>query len=222
MTKLNYLEDTYLFQSTATFIEARENPRGKAVILDATIFYPQGGGQPADIGKIYSASALFLVSDVRLDEAGEVLHFGEFEHGMFQSHEQVHLAIDKERRVLNSKLHSAGHLIDCAVEKMGATNLIATKGYHFPDGPSVEYDGVIENPENFAIELERIVNDLITENLPLIVKNIPPVRLVNFQGFSSCGCGGTQVKSAAEIGHIKIRKIKSKQGKTKISYNIFL
>jgi alanyl-tRNA synthetase len=41
MTKLNYLDNTYLFESKAIFVEIRENEKGKAVILDETIFYPQ-------------------------------------------------------------------------------------------------------------------------------------------------------------------------------------
>jgi Ser-tRNA(Ala) deacylase AlaX len=75
MTKLNYLEDTYLFESEATFVEIRENEKGKAIILDETIFYPQGGGQPADRGEITSGDSVFTVNDVRLAEDGIVWHF---------------------------------------------------------------------------------------------------------------------------------------------------
>ena len=80
MTKLNYLDDTYLLESKATFIEIKENEKGKAVILDETIFYPQGGGQPADTGKIILDNNIFSVTDVRLDENGIVWHFGEFQN----------------------------------------------------------------------------------------------------------------------------------------------
>ena len=118
MTKLNYLDNTYLFESEAIFIEIKENEKGKAVILDETIFYPQGGGQPADRGEIVSGDNIFAVSDVRLDETGTVGHFGEFKQGEFKQDDKVDLKIDKDRRILNAKLHSAGHLLDCAVSKI--------------------------------------------------------------------------------------------------------
>jgi len=89
MTKLNYLEDTHLFEAEATFLETKNHEKGTAVILDGTIFYPQGGGQPADQGKISTPNATFTVNDVRLDEDGTVWHFGIFENGEFQKGEKI-------------------------------------------------------------------------------------------------------------------------------------
>lgn len=235
MTKLNYLDDTYLFESEAIFIEVKENEKGKAVILDETIFYPQGGGQPADKGEIISGDNIFAVSDVRLDETGTVWHFGEFKNGEFKKGDKVILKIDKDRRTLNAKLHSAGHLLDCAVSKIGIENLKPTKGFHFPDGPYVEYDGTIENPAEIIPVLQKNIDELIEQNLQVERKDLSPeearakgvwapvgksARVVNFAGFSICGCGGTHVNTASEIGKITIRKIKSNQGKTKIAYSV--
>lgn len=235
MTKLNYLNDTYVFKSNAIFVEIKEQEKGKAIILDETIFYPQGGGQPADKGKIISDNAVFSVNDVRLDENGIVWHFGEFKSGEFQKGEKVTLKIEKEKRITNAKLHSAGHLLDCAVKKMGIENLEPTKGFHFSDGPYVEYKGTIENPAEIIPELEKILNELIAQNLQVEKHDLSPdeakaqkvwtpesksARVVNFAGFSNCGCGGTHVNSASEIGKIIIRKIKSKKGVTKIAYSM--
>lgn len=235
MTKLNYLDDTYTFESQAIFVEVRENEKGKAIILDETIFYPQGGGQPADKGEIISGDNIFVVSDVRLDETGTVWHFGEFKNGEFKQGDKVILKIDKERRMLNAKLHSAGHLLDCAVSKMGIENLKPTKGFHFPDGPYVEYDGTIENPAEIIPVLQKNIDDIVEQNLQVERKDLSPeeahtkgiwapagksARVVNFTGFSICGCGGTHVNTASQIGKITIRKIKSNQGKTKIAYSV--
>ncbi len=71
-TELLYLKDTYLFKTVANFVEMRENEKGRAIILDKTIFYPQGGGQPTDSGYIRSASAVFKVTFVGLDPDGIV------------------------------------------------------------------------------------------------------------------------------------------------------
>lgn len=235
MTKLNYLDDTYIFESEAIFVEVKENEKGKAVILDETIFYPQGGGQPADKGEIISGDNIFVVNDVRLDETGTVWHFGEFKNGEFKQSDKVILKIDKDRRVLNAKLHSAGHLLDCAVSKMGIENLHPTKGFHFPEGPYVEYDGTIENPAEVIPILQKNIDDLIEQNLQVERRDLTSeeaqakgvwapagksARVVNFAGFSICGCGGTHVNTASEISKITIRKIKSNQGKTKIAYSV--
>lgn len=235
MTKLNYLDDTYLFEAEAIFIKVKENSIRKAVVLDETIFYPQGGGQPADKGEIISGDNIFAVSDVRLDETGTVWHFGEFKNGEFKQNDKVILKIDKDRRILNAKLHSAGHLLDCAVSKIQIENLKPTKGFHFPDGPYVEYDGTIENPAEIIPILQKNIDELIKQNLNVERKNLSPkeaqdnnicapvgksARVINFTGFSICGCGGTHVNTTSEIGKIIIRKIKSNQGKTKIAYTI--
>lgn len=235
MTKLNYLHDSYLFESEAIFVEIKENEKGKAVILDETIFYPQGGGQPADKGEIIFGDNVFTVSDVRLDETGIVWHFGEFTNGEFKQGDKVTLKIDTERRILNTKLHSAGHLLDCAISKIEIENLKATKGFHFPDGPYVEYDGTIENPAEIIPILQKNIDDLITQNLQVEKKDLTSeeaqskgvwapagksARVVNFSGFPICGCGGTHVNMSSEIGKVTVRKIKSSQGKTKIAYTL--
>ncbi|MFA5828773.1 MAG: alanine--tRNA ligase-related protein [Candidatus Shapirobacteria bacterium] len=235
MTKLNYLNDTYLFESEAVFLEVSQNEKGKAVILDETIFYPQGGGQPADKGEIISGVNIFTVNDVRLDETGTVWHFGEFKNGELKQGDKVVLKIDQERRILNARLHSAGHLLDCAVTKIGIENLKPTKGFHFPDGPYVEYSGTIENPAEIIPLLQKNIDNLLEQNLPVEKKDLSPAeaqakgvwapagksaRVVNFAGFPICGCGGTHVKTASEIGKITIRKIKSNQGTTRIAYSV--
>lgn len=235
MTNLKYLDDTYLFTVEAEFQELRENERGQAVILDETIFYPQGGGQPADQGEITSTSAKFIVKDVRLDESGTVWHFGNFSLGEFKKDEKVKLEINKDRRLENARLHSAGHLIDCAIEQLKIEGLKPGKGFHFPEGPYVEYEGNIDNSNELMSALQSIVNDLVARDLVVEKNNLSQAeasrqgvwapagksaRIINFVGFSACGCGGTHVKSSAAIGKLLIRKIKSNNDKIRISYAI--
>ncbi len=235
MTKLNYLNNTYLFEAEAILLKIDENEKGISFVLDETIFYPQGGGQPADSGKIISDAAVFTVVDVRLDEKGDVWHYGEISSGTFQKGDRLLLKLDIEKRRMNARLHSAGHLLDCAVEKIGITNLVPTKGFHFPEGPYVEYEGVLEKTPALILELETTINELIAQNIIVESKSLtqemakvqgiwaPPgkgARIVNFKGFPYCGCGGTHVNSAKEIGKVIVRKIKSKKGKTRIAYSL--
>ena len=235
MTNLLYLNNTYLFEANAKFIELRENEKGTAIILDQTIFYPQGGGQPADTGKVISESKEFTVTDVRLDEEGIVWHFGTFNSKPFNKGEEVTLEIDKDKRLLNARLHSAGHLLDCAVSKLDLETLKPTKGFHFPQGPYVEYNGLVEDNQALIPILEKAINELIEENLHTASEDLSPeeakaqniwtpqgksARVVRFHGYEHCGCGGTHINEASEIGKVHIRKIKSKKGTTRISYAI--
>lgn len=234
-TKLKYLSDFSLHTLDAIVLEIRETENGKAVILNITIFYPQGGGQPSDSGKIYNDHAIFNVTHVRLDQEGIVWHFGDFISGVFTPNEKVTLEIDVTKRTLHTKLHSAGHLIDCAVEKLAIPNLKPVKGFHFPEGANVEYEGTIENPEALILELQKTVDELLEQNLPLDIHDLnleeavakginapqgKQAKVVNFKGFSICGCGGTHVTNSGQIGKILIKKIKSKKGITKISYEV--
>lgn len=230
-----YLSNECQCQSPAKVLETQETERGTAIILDQTIFYPQGGGQSADTGKIISPNGAFVVTDVRMDENGTVYHFGSFGNGSFSTKEEVVLEIDKEKRQLHTRLHSAGHLIDVAVTKIGIPRLKPTKGYHFPQGSYVEYEGMLDDPTSWIEKLEEVVNILINEDLKVEKVDLAfeeakaqgiwapagkSVTVVSFEGSEGCGCGGTHVKNAKEIGKISIRKIKSKKGVTRISYEL--
>jgi Ser-tRNA(Ala) deacylase AlaX len=235
MTTLRYLENTYTFEAAATVTDVRVLEDGRtAVLLDETIFYPQGGGQPCDIGTISTGTSVFRVTDVRMDKDGDVLHIGSCEKGKLEPGNTVTLAIDRDRRIKNAKAHSAGHLIDCAMSQLGV-QLTPTKGYHFPEGPNVEYEGAIDNSPEMVQKLQAAVDTLVAKNSKVLANELSAeeaarqgvfapagkkVRMVHFEGFSACGCGGTHVRDAGEIGTIVIRKIKTKGGITKVSYEV--
>ncbi len=240
-TKLLYLEDTYQSEHNATVTSTQEvDGKGTALILDQTIFYPQGGGQPADQGKISNSNGgCFIVKDVRLID-GIVYHFGQFIQGTIAPDEKVTLTIEMPRRLLHARLHSAGHLIDAAVQSLGLP-LTPTKGYHFPDGPYVEYLGEIaaDGREDIRLHLEQKVNELINSqfqseiittskaelaelcsSVPHYVSEDKPVRVVTFVPKLGCPCGGTHVKNSEEIKEISLTKLRVKSGQTRISYKL--
>ncbi len=231
-TKLKYFEDTYLFQSQATVLDIIEDgnfPDKQILILDQTIFYPQGGGQPSDTGIIESKDGnfVFKVEKVAFNSNGQVYHIGEFIKNKFKIGESVKLKIDKEKRVLNAKNHTAGHLIDWTVESLNL-NLKAKKGFHFPQGSYVEYQGELsEDKEELAKKIEKRANQIISENpkIEFVFENNKhesgkPMRIMKIEGYQNCPCGGTHVKEAKEIGILTIRKIKAKKGNIKISYQV--
>ncbi len=239
-TKLLYLENSYLFSSHATLLAFEKmGDDTYAVILDQTIFHPQGGGQPTDTGVINSESFTFKVNMVRFKE-GIVYHFGNLVDGNLHTDVKVSLTIDKERRILHSKLHSAGHLIDDTLVSLGL-DLIPVKGFHFPQGAYVEYKGTLplEIREQTRKDLEKTVNERIQQGFAVKTMLVPPdqlhqycryipdylpkdkpTRVVFVYGEHGAPCGGTHVKNIKEIGYVEISKIKTKSGNTRISYRI--
>lgn len=240
-TELTYLQDTYLFEDTAQIIsiDPSEEADRHIITLNKTIFYPQGGGQPYDQGIIKTDTGTFNVHEVRFD-SGQVLHIGTLTLGNIEPGQQARMRIDSERRLLNARIHSAGHLLDIAVQNIGL-NLIPGKGYHFPDGPYVEYEGSIETDkrEELIAQLEQELQNLISQNieittqlasleeLPKLCSHIPeyipkdkPSRVVTISGNPGCPCGGTHIKNISELGSVIIRKLSSKKGITRISYQV--
>ncbi|CAJ2653904.1 unnamed protein product [Trifolium pratense] len=252
-TKLDYYDDMWKLHSTATLVSHFKGDDGRNVlILDRTIFYPQGGGQPADTGFIHITiddfNIKFVVHDVRSKD-GIVLHYGVFEglDGDFEDilqkgGKEVSLFVDEHRRTINSRLHSAGHLLDICLPKIGLGHLEPGKAYHFSDGPWVEYKGVIPQSEmqNKQKELELEANALISVGgkvsvdifmydeaaklcggiLPDYVSKESTPRIVRIGDNPGCPCGGTHVLDISDITKIKVSQIRSKKGMTKVFYNV--
>lgn len=238
-TVLKYMEGMFLYEDTAQIIDIEnlENEK-QAIVLDQTIFYPQGGGQPYGQGIIENENGKFVVEEVRLVDFA-VKHVGHFESGSFENKETVNLKIDKNRRNLNSRNHSGGHLIDMALDKLDY-NFVPLKGYHFPDGPYVEYKTNVENldKEKLKVDLEKNCNELIKENhktkisfmqksemskyckfVPDYLPENKPARVVLYGNFG-IPCGGTHVSELSEIGTVIIRKIKNDGENIKIAYSV--
>ncbi len=233
-TTLDYLDNTYLFDGVGRIIRKDNDDKGNYLVLDRTIFYPQGGGQPADVGYIKHTNYEIFISFVSFFE-GEVKHYYQGNGDNILIGDDVSLYIDKTKRIEHSKLHTVGHLIAAVAEDK--TGLIATKGYHFPEGAYVEFDSAITSSEGLIDELNTILNSTIKQGnkisakivdyteLSNLCKNIPPylpkdkpLRIVDIEGFGAVPCGGTHLNTLSEINKITIRKISNKKGKAKISY----
>jgi alanyl-tRNA synthetase len=223
MTKLQYLEDTFLFAGQATVVRVQnlENPqpgRSWSVQLDQTLFYPQGGGQPADQGTISTQSTTFQVQHTIFNVSeGLVQHLGEFSRGTeFQVGELVNLEVDKDRRLLNASLHTAGHLLASVLESK--TPLKGKKGYHFVEGPYVEFEGVLSSDITKEM-IEQWIQEAMSQDLDLHVSLQGEMRYVAIGGYDGVGCGGTHLNSAKGL-KLEIRKIASKKGMTTIRYKV--
>ncbi len=237
-TTLLYLENMHELEADAHVEEVKEQDGRTIVYLDQTILYPQGGGQPYDTGVIVSDDATFIVEEVRFVD-GIVLHIGHFESGSFIQGENIHITVDAERRRLNARLHSGGHLVDMAVSELGI-DWIPAKAYHFPDNPYVEYEGQLdpEQQDELIAKIAKLGNEYIAKDLPVscrlvsheelqqichhVPANLPankPIRVVQFDDFA-VPCGGTHVKSLSEIQELRITKLKMKSGNIRVGYNV--
>lgn len=226
----------------------KEEDKAYALIFDKTIFHAQGGGQPSDEGFISFSQFEIPVEAVGYDrERDVVLHKVSkaiFENSGLKIGDLVDQKINKEKRLLYARLHSAGHLLDISVSKLGL-NLVPGKGYHFPDGPYVEYNGNIDKSQidsliqqiqktsNEIIESTQDDNSVISKfyeyeegktefgNLPAYLQQNKPFRWVKLQeGDRGCPCGGTHVKHLKDIINMKISKITNKGKVVRISYNL--
>ena len=207
-----------------------------SIIVDQTVCHPQGGGQPFDTGFIYgNDSTVFQINDARMDRDTECIrHIGKFINGHFKIGDEVKIEIDKDKRLLYCRLHTAGHLIDAALHLIGY-DWEPTKGYHFPNGPYVEYKGCLDQSEIELLKckLQKKAMDLIDENVQIriqldvsqddankicgdldpIYQSSPSLRLVSIGDYFTCPCGGTHVESLAQLKSITIPKIKLQKSK---------
>lgn len=237
-TTLLYMEQMQQLEAEAHIIRLEPQDGRLIVYLDQTIFYPQGGGQPYDQGVIENDHAKFRVAEVRFVE-GEVQHIGQYESGELAAGDSVVCHVDKDRRELHARLHSAGHIVDMAVNELGY-DWVPGKGYHFPDAPYIEYHGSLgdENTEEVIPKLESMIAEILTRGIKTEIKFMPkedmaqycrhvpdylpegkPGRIVLYGDFG-VPCGGTHVAELKDVGQVKIRKLKAHGDTIHVAYQL--
>jgi misacylated tRNA(Ala) deacylase len=197
------------------------------ICLEETLFYPEGGGQPADHGEINWEEGSAKVVDVQKKQ-GEVWHYLDGE--IPEEGTQVHGKIDWNRRYKHMRMHTAQHIISWVVLNMYDAPTDGNQiheDYSRIDFKPVEFNEEdiekIENGVNSLIEKELEVRKKEMErekieekvkegrtNLYIIPDHIDPLRAVIIGGEDLCPCGGTHVDNLREIGKIRITDRKSK------------
>lgn len=215
------------------------------LVTSETIFYPQGGGQPSDVGTMQSVSgsSIFNVQLVRNAPQKRTLHLGTFSEVStpFVPGEEVKQAIDGVKRLLYSRLHTAGHILGLAVSELGPLipDVVDTKAQHYPNAAYVEFRGLIDGKHKDAIQEKT--DELVAMRLPVKLHwwdmeelhkrclsvldgfTLPEgekARAVEIEGIGAYPCGGTHVEDSSGVGKIVVGKIKRAKGMTKISYTV--
>ena len=209
MTEALYLTSDDL-ECTGRVLSCRETQEGLwAVVCDRTVFHPQGGGQPSDIGLINDVSVRKVIHT-----PDAIIHLCEA-----PLEGEVSMAVDGKTRRLHSRLHSAGHIIGFVGDELGWH---ATKGNHFPGESRVVFEP--ENPKAIQLTeaevLQSEVNALISKKLERRITEIDGLRYLTWGDLRAYPCGGTHVANTEEIGKVCISKIKMKKGQITVSYSL--
>ena len=209
MTEALYLASDDL-ECTARVLSCGETQEGLwAVVCDRTVFHPQGGGQPSDIGLINDVSVRKVIHT-----PDAIIHLCEA-----PLEGEVSMAVDGKTRRLHSRLHSAGHIIGFVGDELGWH---ATKGNHFPGESRVVFEP--ENPKAIQLTeaevLQSEVNALISKKLERRITEIDGLRYLTWGDLRAYPCGGTHVANTEEIGKVCISKIKMKKGQITVSYSL--
>ena len=234
MTKEIFRDDAYAQSCTANVLEADE----RGVILDRTVFYSEGGGQPGDTGTITPAdgSSVRVVGTYKDRDGRGILHVLAEGENPLTAGTEVTAEIDWDRRYKHMRMHSCLHLL-CSLVDGGVTG-----GSISVEKSRLDFDlkDVTLDKEDLTAGLNRLVeenhclsaswiNDEEMEAQQDLVRTMsvkPPtgtgkVRLMHVEGIDLQPCGGTHVKASGEIGQVRVSKIENK-GKHNRRVNIVL
>ena len=221
MTVKLYDENSFLREFTATVLDSYEKADGYFTILDKTAFFPEGGGQPPDIGFLDDAR----VYDTQIN-AGVIYHYT---NKQFKKGQKVTGRIDFNRRFDFMQQHSAEHIVSGIAHSLyGCENV----GFHLSeDIVTLDFDLPL-NTEQLA-EIEKTANQRVMENVGIncyypdeeVLKTLKyrskkelegAVRIVEIENTDMCACCAPHVKTAGQIGIIKLLDTEKLRGGIRI------
>ena len=221
MTRKLYYEDCYLTRFEAKVTGCETSKKGFEITLDATAFYPEGGGQACDLGTLGNAAVL----DVQ--ERGEdVVHLCDTP---LEIGSTVVGNIDYDRRFDLMQQHTGEHIVSGIIHRRYGYHNV---GFHMgSEMIEIDFDGVICAEDLPAIEAEA--NAALWQNIPVrcwypaqeelpnvfyrTKRELPwPVRIVQVPGFDSCACCGVHVAHTGEVGLVKLFSVVGLRGGSRI------
>ena len=226
MTQALFRDDAYLKECAAQVVALTD--RG-GVVLDRTVFYPTGGGQPGDKGRLtWDGGEMVVATAVKGETPDQIVHVPEDGATLPPVGAEVRAVLDWDLRYRYMRVHTGLHLLSVVIP------LPVTGGQIAAEKGRLDFD-MPEAPED-KLALEAALNDLIAQDhavtdewitdaeleaKPEMVKTMsvkPPtgqghVRLVRIGGEDSIDlqpCGGTHVRTTAEVGRIRLGKVEKK------------
>jgi len=220
MTVKLFYSDPYLREVSAKVEKVEVKDSKVRLKLDRTIFYPEGGGQPGDIGVIKGEG--FRIEVEKVEGKEDIWHEGKVKGRVPEVGEEVELELDWEWRYENMRQHTGQHILSAILKKMYDSD---TTGFQiFPEYNKIEINFDEELTWEHILAAEFEANEVVWDNLPVEVeeyeelpeevhnalrkdlsKNVQgKIRLVKISNIDLTPCGGTHVKNTGEIGFIKV------------------
>lgn len=228
-TKRLYEGNSYIKECQASVISEQVSGHEglNQVVLDQTIFYPTGGGQPNDFGWI---NGIKVVDVYKKD--GLIYHVLESPLNLENNVNEVSLRIDWERRFDHMQQHSGQHLLSRVFEILFEAE---TVGFHLGDEVVTIDINIEQLNEEMVKQVEELANKVVMENKRISVKRINSekvdpemkrkipepteyLRMVEIADFDNCACSGTHLDYTAEIGIIKIIDWEKYKQKMRLSF----
>ena len=226
-SKLLYINDSYLKDFDAEI--TRIGPR--FAVLSQTAFYPEGGGQPSDTGKlIVGGEEIKVIKVMRRGE--EVFHYLDKDVELGAGVQGI---IDWDKRLQYMRLHSGEHLLTGLLEARGSGPKVFSSFSQLDFQPS-------ELTEETVVEVRRRFDEIVEEDVPVdiyftnrdeldvgddhrkqsflekIPKNVHELRMVRIGDYAETFCMGTHVKSTGDIGKLRDLRLEPKKKRKKIVY----
>jgi misacylated tRNA(Ala) deacylase len=232
VTEPLFQQDAYLRVCPAVVIEAGE----AGVVLDRSVFYPLGGGQPGDTGMLRAVDGrAWRVVDARKGEGGRILHVLEAGVTPPEVGTAVEASLDWERRHAHMRMHTCLHLLG-SVLHFGVTGgqIAADKGrLDFDTQDEIDRDAVTAAVNALVAANHGVrsmwISDEELDRQPELVRTLsvqPPrgagrIRLLDIPGVDLQPCGGTHVASTGEIGPVVVTKVENKGKRNRRVYVAF-
>ena len=204
-----------------------------SVVLGASAFYPESGGQMADRGALLLDGATRAIADVQLDEHGVVHHVLVGDAPLPPIGARVHGEIDAPRRRLFRALHTAQHMLSRALADVARAETVSSRLGETACTIDVDVPGLSESKladaaarVSAAIDEDRPVRawfptaeELATLPLRRAPKQSENIRVVSVEGFDVSPCGGTHVDRTSQIGLCWVRGMERYKGGTRITFS---
>ncbi len=216
-----YDTDSMLFEFSATVLLCEKSDNEYRIVLDKTAFFPEGGGQTSDTGKIGDAA----VFDVQIENS-VIYHY--CDKPLCVGEEYI-CVLNANERFDKMQNHSGEHIVSGIIHRLYGFNNV---GFHLSENEvTLDFDGILTREQLNKVEL--LANEAIHKNVPITayypteaelkalnyrskLELADNVRIVDIEGYDSCACCAPHVKSSGEIGIIKLLQTEKMRGGTRI------
>jgi len=217
VTQRLYYHDAYLRHFRARIVEAADD--GRRIYLDQTAFYPTSGGQPSDTGTLGGAAVLDVI-----DEEDRIAHVVDASISTPLAAAEIEAEIDWPRRFDHMQQHTGQHLLSAVLEDLFQ---IPTLSFHLGAETSTIDLGAPALDSHQMERAEIRCAEIVAEARPVIVtfddasadlalrkasERTGTLRIVSISGIDRSACGGTHVRTSAEIGPVFLRKTEKVRG----------